>query len=238
MPKALTIAIDMRSCGAGATGVGRSVRSLVEHMVQAAPERRFCLLASDPEQVGNLAFSENVELVSVPCSQRRHPANELWMNFRLRRMLEERKVKVYYGPAFLIPFRSIGIPSVLGIHDLSTFEGKKYQSRRFQFYLRWTIRLGMRQASRIIVPSEHVRRGIVNRFGFPSERIAAIPHGAPPPPAKSSEDKRREVRAKPVALGDSCISGKEHRELPKLQADNDGIVVFVFRTGPSWSLGQ
>ena len=111
-------------------------------------------------------------------------------------MLEERKVKVYYGPAFLIPFRSIGIPSVLGIHDLSTFEGKKYQSRRFQFYLRWTIRLGMRQASRIIVPSEHVRRGIVNRFGFPSERIAAIPHGAPPPPAKSSEDKRREVRAK------------------------------------------
>ncbi len=196
MTKASTIAIDMRSCGPGATGVGRSVRSLVEHMVQAAPERRFCLLANDPEQVGYLVYGENVELVSVPCSPTQHPTNEWWMNFRLRRALKERNVDVYYGPAFLVPFRSIGIPMALGIHDLSSFEGKRYQPRRFQFFLRWMVRLGVRQASRIIVPTEHVRSGVISRFGVPSERVAAIPHGAPPPPANSSEDKQREIRGK------------------------------------------
>jgi glycosyltransferase involved in cell wall biosynthesis len=192
------IAIDTRSIRPEATGVGRSVRHLVEHLVEAAPRRRFVLFAAPGTRLGDLERAANVEVVSVPCETTDHPGNERLLNLALPRLLRRHGAGLFHGPAFHAPWRKVGVPVAVTVCDLSVFDPRKFQPLAFRLYLRWMIRFATRNADRIIAISETTARRLVERFDLPPERVVATPLAAEPglarPAPKRVEAFRQHLR--------------------------------------------
>jgi alpha-1,3-rhamnosyl/mannosyltransferase len=71
-------------------------------------------------------------------------------------------------------------PSVLTLHDLQPFDLPGNFSSAKRIYLQRSIPRSVRRARLVLVPSEFVRRGVVERFGLPPERVALAPWGMEP----------------------------------------------------------
>ncbi|HYJ46045.1 MAG TPA: glycosyltransferase family 1 protein, partial [Pyrinomonadaceae bacterium] len=70
-------------------------------------------------------------------------------------------------------------PVVATIHDLSFEHLPETFKRRSRVQLRLTVRRTARQAARIIVPSEHTRRDILETYRVGPERVSVTPLAAP-----------------------------------------------------------
>jgi glycosyltransferase involved in cell wall biosynthesis len=75
----------------------------------------------------------------------------------------------YEGPA--VP----ACPLVMNIHDLDTFENKRFYSWRFRAYYNSLLRVQARRATHVIVPSQATLRSVERVW--PTARIAIIPNG-------------------------------------------------------------
>lgn len=81
-----------------------------------------------------------------------------------------------------VPLRR-GAPAVLTLHDLQPLEATATHGRLKRAYLRRAVPSALRAARRVAVPSEFVRRGVLDRFGTDPDRVVAIPHATPVRPA-------------------------------------------------------
>jgi glycosyltransferase involved in cell wall biosynthesis len=92
----------------------------------------------------------------------------------LRRRYEELDV-VHYPLTMALP--RLGLPSVVTVHDLQHLDLPHLFSRAERVFRRRTHERSAREADDVIVPSQFVRRGVVERLGLVPERVHAIPHG-------------------------------------------------------------
>lgn len=92
---------------------------------------------------------------------------------------------VHHAGGTAPPVRST--PYVLTLHDLQPLERRATHSALKRAYLRVAIPPSARRARRIVVPSEFVRRGVLDRLGVDPARVQVVPHGvdvlAAPTPA-------------------------------------------------------
>jgi alpha-1,3-rhamnosyl/mannosyltransferase len=93
--------------------------------------------------------------------------------------MAETGAELFHGTHFTLPWLPLQ-PGVMTLHDLSPWRDPRWQAgatfvRRRAPYL---IRLGL--ATRIITPTEAVRREAMSQFGIHPDRIRAIPHAAAP----------------------------------------------------------
>ena len=79
-----------------------------------------------------------------------------------------------------VPARSPG-PILLTIHDVQYRTFPEYVTPLKRQYLRVAVPLAVRRAAMIAVPSEYVRRTIIEGFGRDPERVVVVPHGVDPP---------------------------------------------------------
>ena len=68
-------------------------------------------------------------------------------------------------------------PSVVTVHDLQHLDLPHLFSRAERLFRRRAHEGSARRADAVIVPSQFVRRSVVERLGIPPERVHAIPHG-------------------------------------------------------------
>jgi glycosyltransferase involved in cell wall biosynthesis len=68
-------------------------------------------------------------------------------------------------------------PNVVTVHDLQHLELPHLFSRAERLFRRATHERSARRAHAVVVPSQFVRRSIVERLGVPPERVHAIAHG-------------------------------------------------------------
>ncbi|HSL75158.1 MAG TPA: glycosyltransferase family 1 protein [Ilumatobacteraceae bacterium] len=68
-------------------------------------------------------------------------------------------------------------PMVLTIHDLQYLTYPDYLSGRKRRYLSWAIPRSVRSAAVVAVPTEYVRRTVVDAFGTDPDRVVVVPHG-------------------------------------------------------------
>jgi glycosyltransferase involved in cell wall biosynthesis len=68
-------------------------------------------------------------------------------------------------------------PSVVTVHDLQHLELPHLFSRSERLFRRRTHERSARRANAVVVPSQFVRRSVVEHLGLPPERVHAIPHG-------------------------------------------------------------
>ncbi|MCX7012243.1 MAG: glycosyltransferase family 1 protein [Candidatus Sumerlaeota bacterium] len=248
MPTQSAIAIDIRSIQPGNT-MSRWTADLARHVVEAAPERRFFLLAlrgstslaTGGADLRGLDALPNVEIVEAPFDMTSHPANEWFLNARLGPMLRRLGAGLYHGPAFHAPWRRIGVPTVVTIHDLTAFEDRSYYPARFRLFMQWAIRLAARNASRVIAVSEAVRQDILRRLSLPPERVVAIPNGVPSgverPPSEEIEGFRRRMDLpERYILGVGTLSARKNptglaRALEKIPARERPLLVWAGADG-------
>jgi alpha-1,3-rhamnosyl/mannosyltransferase len=82
-------------------------------------------------------------------------------------------------------------PYVMTLHDLQPLEARATHGALKRAWLGATIPPSVRHARRIVVPSEFVRQGVLERFGLDGDRVVAVPHGVEPAPVATGADELR-----------------------------------------------
>lgn len=223
------IVIDAREIRPGATGVGRATCNLLSETVRMAPDQRFVLLTTDANALPAFTSFPNVELVSTPYAPHQHPSADLWLNMQLPALLKKIDARLYHGPAFLVPLRQIHIPKLLTVHDMSMFEKRRYYSRRFQLYMQWIVRRGIRTSDHVITVSESVRTELLSRFKIAEDRVSVVPNALAPdwtqPPQIDAASLVQHLRLdQPYVL---AVGTLEPRKNPLILAD-------AVRQVPEW----
>ena len=68
-------------------------------------------------------------------------------------------------------------PSLLTVHDLQYLVYPEYFSATKLRYLTSRMPVSVRRATRIAVPSEYVRRTVIERLGVPEDKVCVVRHG-------------------------------------------------------------
>jgi alpha-1,3-rhamnosyl/mannosyltransferase len=71
-------------------------------------------------------------------------------------------------------------PIVLTIHDLQHLTHPEYLSPAKLRYLSWAIPRSVARATVIAVPTDYVRRTVIDAYGTDPERVMVVPHGVEP----------------------------------------------------------
>jgi glycosyltransferase involved in cell wall biosynthesis len=82
---------------------------------------------------------------------------------------------VHYPLTIAVP--TLPLPSVVTVHDLQHLELPHLFSRSERLFRRRAHEGSARRAATVIVPSQFVRRSVVEHLGLRPERVHAIPHG-------------------------------------------------------------
>lgn len=82
---------------------------------------------------------------------------------------------VHYPLTIELP--RLGLPSVVTLHDVQHLELPRLFSRAERLFRGHAYDESARRADAVIVPSQFVRRGVVEHLGIPPEQVHAIPHG-------------------------------------------------------------
>jgi glycosyltransferase involved in cell wall biosynthesis len=76
----------------------------------------------------------------------------------------------YTGPLFS------SVPLIVSVHDVSYLEYPEYFTRFRAQQLRLTVKRSVRQAARILTPSEFSRRAIIRNYGVSGEKVVVVPN--------------------------------------------------------------
>jgi len=111
----------------------------------------------------------------------RTAAERRWWLWGLNREMMRRKVEVFHGTDFSVPYIRRR-PSVITVHDLSPWlsseENVHWQPYSFRTRTRVPILLQARIPTMVVTPSEAVRRAVIARFRLDSDRVVAVPLAA------------------------------------------------------------
>ncbi len=95
---------------------------------------------------------------------------------RLRRL----KPDAFFGPVGALPWRDVGGPSVITVHDLSFLMYPDRFPRAQRGYLRLFAALTARRAQGIMTDSEHTRKDVIRLLGADPERVSTVYPGLDP----------------------------------------------------------
>lgn len=104
------------------------------------------------------------------------PFKRLWTLYRLSKEMKKNPPDVLFVPSHTLPLIRPAF-SVITIHDVAFRYLKKSYSRFQYWYLNWSTKYAVKNATKIIVPSEATKQDLVNHFRCSADKIVVIPHG-------------------------------------------------------------
>lgn len=231
----MRVAVNLTWCIPG--DVGGSEQYLVRQLlglVEAATEFRPTLFVVPGFAAAHPALAAALPVIELPISGRSRPtrvaAEHSWLWGHTRRF-----PLVHHGGG-TVPAVG-GSPVLLTVHDLQFLEYPEYFSRLKLEYLRRRMPRAVARADAIAVPSEFVRRTIVEAYSVDPERIVVVPHGVEPElGARPTDEAELRSRfglgtARVLVLPAATFPHKGHRFLLELLArrwtDTDLRLVFV-----------
>lgn len=114
--------------------------------------------------------------------QKRMPFRRLWTLVRLSWEMLWHKPNVLFVPAHVLPFFAPR-ESFVTIHDVAYEKIPESYGFFKRKYLKWSTRRALRRARKVIVPTESVKRDLMEWYKAASEKIVVIPHGIAPLPS-------------------------------------------------------
>jgi glycosyltransferase involved in cell wall biosynthesis len=112
----------------------------------------------------------------VPAARRTQVARRWWL-FGARAELQRLRADVFHGTDFAVPYLPV-CPSVMTVHDLSPWLPPPIGAASSRVRRRTPVLLRLGLATMAITPSEAVRRGVIERFRLPPDRVVATPLAA------------------------------------------------------------
>jgi len=119
------------------------------------------------------------------------PFPRLWTHWRLRQALRRERPDVTFIPSHVLPI-SLGLKSVVTVHDVGHRHEPRAYSRTARWYLEATTRYAARRANRLIAVSQSTADDLTRFYGIPGGRIAVVHSGIdarmrPQDPARVAE---------------------------------------------------
>src|SRR5256885_12646743 len=119
------------------------------------------------------------------------PFPRLWTHWRLRQAVRRERPDVTFIPSHVLPV-SLGLKSVVTIHDVGHRHEPRTYSRSARWYLEATTRYAARRANRLIAVSQSTADDLTRFYGVPGGRIAVVHSGVdvrmrPQDPARVAE---------------------------------------------------
>ncbi len=193
----MRIGIDGISLAETKTGVGHYTLELGRSLAHIAGGHSFEFIAPSRILSGIEKDGTRRELPANLCATYR-PPNALrkhWWTIGLPLYIRQASLDLFHGTNYSVPLWK-GCPTVLTIHDLSLFlypethEAERVSTGRRRIPTMACV------ATKIITPSEAVRREVVEHLSVPPEKIIAIPEAArrefhPVPPEETFETRKR-----------------------------------------------
>jgi glycosyltransferase involved in cell wall biosynthesis len=171
MPQPLNIWIDGRTVAPGRTGVGYYTESMIRAIDALSHEHRVTVLTSAR---GEWEPALRRAMLYEAPSHEAHPANEWFTHARLPQILEKERVDVFWGPAFLIPWRNTRAKKIVTIHDLTAFTVPNAHPKKFTAYLRLCTKKGVASADAVLCDSRAVEAELESWLGMPSVRSEVL----------------------------------------------------------------
>lgn len=168
----MKIALDATPLTVASGGVHRYTEELSRALAASFPEDEFFLL-SDQQFTPPSGAPANLKIGSGP----RNALERRWWLWGLHREMARRGATIFHGTDFSVPYLPIH-PSVLTLHDLSPWLDAAWHSDADRVRQRMPALLRFGLATMIITPTEAVRRGTIERFRWPANRIVAVPLAA------------------------------------------------------------
>lgn len=163
----MKIAYDLRRIAN--LGVGRYMKTLVEAIVQVAPQHEYVLIMAPGTD----------KLLQTPDSVQRIYARSKYYSiseqFELPWLLRKLHVDVLHAPHFVVPLHK-SCATIVTIHDvIHMIYPKDIDSLIGRVYARWMMKGAAHVADRIITVSEYSRQDLVRIMGVDSGKITVIP---------------------------------------------------------------
>jgi len=162
------------------TGVGHYTFELARALATVAPADDFQLISPLPfgqsfGAGGNQTFPKNLRAVTEEV----HGFRKHWWTFGLSSYIRRNPLALFHGTNYDIPLRS-PCPTVLTIHDLSSYLHPETHTRRSTRRARYRLPIMARRATMIITPSAAVKNEVCELLRVEPRKVAAIPHAARP----------------------------------------------------------
>ncbi len=165
----MKVIVDGSCWGGSERGVAASTRRLVSALARRDPSLVVGAFNEDPLAI-------DPQIPHLPCRSGRGARRAAWQQLRLPRRLRRIEADLLYCPSYTIPFAS-PLPSVVTVHDLIAIEHPRLCTRRNVVHYSALLGRSARAARRVAVPTEVVRRKVIERFAVPPERVWVVPWG-------------------------------------------------------------
>ena len=168
----MIVALDATPLTVETGGVARYTSELARALALRYTEDKFWLVSDQPFEMLNHAPA-NLQAGAGP----RSGAERKWWLWGLRRELARINATLFHGTDFSVPYAK-SRPNVMTLHDLSPWMERAWQSEAGRVRRRTPLLLRLGFVTRLITPSEAVRKAAIDRFGLDPQRIAAVPLAA------------------------------------------------------------
>jgi len=174
----MKILIDGRMYGTAYTGIGRYIKNLVDELQKIDTENQYYLLLRS-DIFRSLSLANNWE--KIEADYRHYSFKEQLL---LPGIIHRINPDIVHFPHFNVPLIT-NKKFLVTIHDVTMHKkvGKNattlptafYAIKRFAYHLDFTV--AVRRASKIITPTEYVKKDILERFAIDEEKIIRIYEG-------------------------------------------------------------
>lgn len=177
------------------SGVERSIARMVTTLAQLDQTNRYTIHVPRDCEAEKLAAA-GVEVRRAPFRGAQKLTRILWQQGVFPGVLACEGVDLLFAPGYVLPLRWRG-PSVLFVYDIIAITRPDLASRANALHYGALLPRSVRRATRVAVPTEHVRRQVIERCGARPEQVAVVPLGVSPhfrrveDPARQEEVRRR-----------------------------------------------
>jgi glycosyltransferase involved in cell wall biosynthesis len=155
-----------------------------------------------------------------------------WQQFALPALLRTHAIDLLHCPCYTAPLTA-SCRTVVTVHDLIAWTHPRLAGWRNALHLRTLVGAGIRRADAVCVPTDVVRRAVVDRFGVPPQRVFVVPWGvdadiAPWPREAAARDVyRRFGVSEPFVLLCGCVEAKKNVVAAIRAAADAGVLLLV-----------
>lgn len=177
----MRIGIDASLASMRGTGTGRYAAHLVQSLLRVDGDNEYVLYFRSRDRGRNPLLEIRDPRVRLRVTDAPLTLLRLHLNVPVRLRLDG--IDVFHSLGFFLPWLWTG-PSVVTIHDIHLMLSREHWwqpgLRITYLALRVHLPIAVRQARWVLVPSQYVRRTIIERFPIPPDRVVVTPPGADP----------------------------------------------------------
>ena len=164
----MKLGIDARLIQGDFTGDSTYWRGLIEALSRLDVEFVIYLDAKLPEPEISVSKSIPVRILHAPCSR-------VWSAWTFPRALKEDGIQVAHVQ-YTIPPR-MPCPTVTTIHDVSFKRHPEFFKLKDRLILDWAVKRASKKAARIIAPSQHTKKELVQLYRIDPAKITVTYEG-------------------------------------------------------------